>query len=200
MMLNMSPTPPEESSTEPQPLARRQLLVATGIAATLAGAGAAWWNASQAPAPVQGASAPVGKEPVDGFWALQWDAPKGAVVRMADFRGHPVLLNFWATWCPPCVEELPLINAFYDKNKANGWQVLGLAIDKPAAVDAFLQKLPLHFPVALAGLSGAALGRNLGNLTGGLPFSIAVGGDGSVIQRKLGRLSESDLDTWARLK
>jgi thiol-disulfide isomerase/thioredoxin len=119
---------------------------------------------------------------------------------MADFRGRPVLINFWATWCPPCVEELPLINAFYDKNKSNGWQVLGLAIDKPVAVDTFLQKLPLHFPVGLAGLSGAELGRNLGNLTGGLPFSIALSADGSVIQRKLGRLSESDLDTWSRLK
>lgn len=199
-MLNMNPTPSDQPTTEAEPLARRQILMATGIVAALAGVGAAWWNASQEPAPAQGGSAPAGKEPVEGFWALQWDAPGGTVVRMADFRGHPVLLNFWATWCPPCVEELPLINAFYDKNKANGWQVLGLAIDKPAAVEAFLQKLPLHFPVGLAGLSGAALGRDLGNLTGGLPFSVALGGDGGVAQRKLGRLSESDLDTWARLK
>jgi thiol-disulfide isomerase/thioredoxin len=200
-MKMMPPDEPlSETQAEVQPLARRQLLVASGIAAAIAGVGTAWWNAAQdsAPAPVGGA--PGGKEPIEGFWALQWDAPGGAIVRMADFRGRPVLINFWATWCPPCVEELPLINAFYDKNKANGWQVLGLAVDKPAAVDSFLQKMPLHFPVGLAGLSGAALGRDLGNLTGGLPFSVALGGDGGVIQRKLGRLSESDLDTWARLK
>lgn len=196
----MNPIHTDEPSVEAEPLARRQILVATGIVAAMAGVGAAWWNASQEPAPAQGGSVGGSKEPVDGFWALQWDAPGGAVVRMADFRGRPVLLNFWATWCPPCVEELPLINAFYDKNKANGWQVLGLAIDKPAAVDAFLQKMPLHFPVGLAGMSGAALGRDLGNLTGGLPFSVALAGDGNVIQRKLGRLAESDLDTLGRLK
>lgn len=196
----MNPTHTDEPAPEAEPLARRQILVATGIVAALAGAGAAWWNASQEPVPAQGGSAAGSKEPVDGFWALQWDAPGGSVVRMADFRGRPVLLNFWATWCPPCVEELPLINAFYEKNKANGWQVLGLAVDKPAAVDSFLQKLPLHFPVGLAGLSGAALGRDLGNLTGGLPFSVALSGDGTVIQRKLGRLTESDLESLGRLK
>ena len=119
---------------------------------------------------------------------------------MQSFRGRPLLLNFWATWCPPCVEELPLINAFYQQNKANGWQVLGLAVDKLASVQAFLQKMPLDFPVGMAGLAGADLGRGLGNLAGGLPFSVVVGGNGQVLQRKMGRLSASDLDAWVRLK
>jgi len=132
---------------------------------------------------------------------LQWEVPQGGdFMRMADFRGRPLLLNFWATWCPPCVEELPLINAFYKENLANGWQVLGLAVDKASAVQAFLKKMPLEFPVGMAGIAGADLGRSLGNLAGGLPFSVALSANGSVIQRKMGRLTASDLQAWARLK
>jgi thiol-disulfide isomerase/thioredoxin len=111
-----------------------------------------------------------------------------------------LLVNFWATWCPPCIEELPLINAFYRENNANGWQVLALAIDRLAPVQSFLAQHPLDFPVAMAGMSGTELVRSLGNLSGGLPFSVAVGGDGSVLQRKLGRLSSDDLAVWRSLK
>ena len=174
--------------------ASRRTMLAAGAVAALAGLGAAWWSARTT---TTGGGA---SEPVEGFWTLQWDTPQGGQVRLADFRGRPLLINFWATWCPPCIEELPLIDAFFQKNKANGWQVIGLAVDKPSAVQAFLQKMPLQFPVGLAGLSGADLGRNLGNLAGGLPFTVALAGDGRVMQRKMGKLTQSDLDAWAALK
>jgi thiol-disulfide isomerase/thioredoxin len=175
---------------------QRRILVGVGAAAALVGVGAAVWLGRR--------SAPVSAEPVaeavPGLWSLAWDMPQGGSLTMASLRGRPLLINFWATWCPPCVEELPLINAFYNQNKANGWQVIGLAVDKPTSVQSFLTKMPLDFPVGLAGLSGTELGKNLGNLTGGLPFSVALGSDGAVAQRKLGRLSADDLSQWARLK
>ena len=174
-------------------MGRRAILGGAAAAAALAGAGVAWWRTKMP-------EIPPGAMPVEGFWSMQWETPQGGVVPMQSFRGRPLLLNFWATWCPPCVEELPLINAFYQQNKANGWQVLGLAVDKLASVQAFLQKMPLDFPVGMAGLAGADLGRGLGNLAGGLPFSVVVGGNGQVLQRKMGRLSASDLDAWVRLK
>jgi thiol-disulfide isomerase/thioredoxin len=176
------------------PVPRRQLLL--GLAATaamLAGAGVAWWKADHR----QDAAA--GNLDV-AFWDMQWETPVGVPLPMRGFAGHPLLLNFWATWCPPCVEELPLINAFYLENKAKGWQVLGLAVDKLAPVQSFLKAMPLDFPVAMAGIQGADLARTLGNASGGLPFSVLIGADGSVLQRKLGRLRESDLQTWAGLK
>jgi thiol-disulfide isomerase/thioredoxin len=176
--------------------AQRRILLATGAVAAVAGLGAAWWRSHDVKLP---AKQSVG-EPVDGFWALSWDAPGGGVVQMRSFQGKPLILNFWATWCPPCIEELPLINAFYGQNKANGWQVLGLAVDKPSSVQTFLQKMPLDFPLGLAGLSGAALGRSLGNLAGGLPFTVVIAADGGVVQRKMGRLTPADLEHWARLK
>lgn len=139
-------------------------------------------------------------EPVPDFWAQQWQTPQDTPLAMAQFKGRPLLVNFWATWCPPCVDELPLLNSFYQQQGAQGVQILGLAIDRKEAVLPFLQKLPLGFPVAMAGMGGADLGRALGNLTGGLPFSVLVASDGTVAQRKMGRVQAEDLEAWAAVK
>lgn len=193
--LETEPTRPNHHPDGAPPAAanRRWLLGATAASAAVLGAGFAWW---QLPSPHGPAATP----PVDGFWSMQWDMPQGGRVAMEAFRGRPLLVNFWATWCAPCVEELPLINDFYRQNKANGWQVLALAVDRLASVQSFLQKMPLDFPVGMAGASGTELGRGLGNLAGGLPFSVVVSADGMVVQRKLGRLTPDDLAAWLRLK
>lgn len=178
---------------------RRYVLAGTAAAAALLGVGVSWWrlHGEGSDAPVSGADV---QEPVAGFWAGQWTSPAGGILPMSGFKGRPLLINFWATWCPPCVEELPLINTFYLQNKAAGWQVLGLAVDGASAVNKFLEKMPLAFPVALAAMGGVELGRNLGNLTGGLPFSVALSADGRVLQRKMGRLTSDDLAAWSAQK
>jgi thiol-disulfide isomerase/thioredoxin len=168
-------------------------LGATAASAAALGAGVAVWR-------LQAPEVPAAEPPVDGFWAMQWDTPQGTRLTMESFRGKPLLINFWATWCTPCVEELPLINDFYRQNRMNGWQVLALAVDKLAPVQSFLQRMPLDFPVGMAGATGTELGRALGNLAGGLPFSVVLSGDGMVVQRKLGRLTPDDLTAWLRLK
>lgn len=173
-------------------LGRRWILRGLAGSAALAGVGAAVWRGL--------GDAPVTAEPVPGFWAQRWESPEGQVVALQQFRGRPLLINFWATWCPPCVDELPLINQFFREHQANGWQVLGLAVDKKAPVQAFLQRMPLSFPVALAGMAGADLGRSLGNLSGGLPFSVVLSSDGVLRQRRMGRVLPADLQVWAGLK
>lgn len=184
-----------ESENGPQAAGRRKLMLGlAGLVAAAAGAGAAWWRTH-----AQG-GADSANQPPTGFWDLQWDTPQGGKVQMQSFRGKPLLINFWATWCPPCIEELPLINDFFQKNSANGTQVLGLAIDRPDAVQGFLQKIPLKFPVGLAGANGSELAGQLGNPSGALPYSLLIGADGSILQRRLGKLSHSDLDAWAQLK
>ncbi len=119
---------------------------------------------------------------------------------LAAFKGKPVLVNFWATWCPPCVEELPLLDRFYQENKANSWQVVGIAVDQRDPVVRFLGKMPLQYPVVLAGISGIELGKSLGNLSGGLPFTVVLGSDGLIAHRKMGRVTPDDLKTWALLR
>lgn len=174
-------------------LPRRALLGVVAAAALGAGATAAWMRGRKASESAITSAAP-------DFWALQWTTPDGEPLPMQSFQGRPLLVNFWATWCPPCVEELPLINAFYKENKANGWQVLGLAVDKAALVKTFLTKTPLAFPVGMAGLGGTDLSRKLGNLAGGLPFTVAVDSGGGIILRKMGQVTADDLQALRGLK
>ena len=190
--------PPTESSVSsasgdgPTHVSRRRALYA-GVAgaAALGGAGLAWGC-------LQPRAVQAGAE--QALWTQAFDTPEGAQLAMGAFAGKPLLLNFWATWCPPCVEELPLLNTFHRENKANGWQVVGLAIDQPSSVRKFLARLPLDFPVGLAGLGGSELGRSLGNLTGGLPFTVVFGAEGRVLHRKMGQVTPQDLQKWVALR
>jgi hypothetical protein len=95
---------------------------------------------------------------------------------------------------------MPLIDAFFREHGANGWQVLGLAIDRPDAVRQFLARRPVSYPVGLAGLQGTELVRRLGNTEEGLPFTVAIDPAGTIMGRKLGRLDASDLQRWRREK
>lgn len=174
-----------------EPSRRRWLYAAVAAAAGLGGAGLAWWKFS--PRPVEDKAAVA-------LWSLSFDTPAGDRLMMPSLQGRPLLINFWATWCPPCIEELPLLDAFYKENASKGWQVLGLAVDKIAPVRDFLAKQPLTFPVALAGMEGVSLSKSLGNVSGGLPFSVVLGADGMIRNRKIGKVSPSDLALWRELK
>jgi peroxiredoxin len=89
------------------------------------------------------------------------------------------------------------LDAFYRENAAKGWQVLGVAIDRVEAVQVFLRKTSVTFPVAMAGLGGTELGRSFGNQAGGLPFTVVLGADGTVAHRKMGQITHQDLAAWA---
>lgn len=174
----------------------RRNMALGGVAALagLAGVGVAWHQFQ--PHEAGPASAKTADDP---FWALSFDTPDGQTLAMSSLRGKPVLVNFWATWCPPCVEELPLLDSFYQDNKAKNWQVLGLAVDQPSAVRKWLQAKPLSFAVGMAGLGGTELSKSMGNLAGSLPFSVVFGASGELLHRKIGKVSAEDLALWAKL-
>ena len=180
----------DEEPTAIEMRRRRLLYAAVAAAAGLCGAGLALWKYSGSGA--RGAVDP-------SLWQLKFDTPTGDSLALQDFQGKPLVLNFWATWCPPCVEEMPLLDRFYREHSTNGWQVLGLAIDRMESVQRFLRDFPVAYAIALAESGGPALGRSLGNLSGGLPFSVVIGPDGQIIQRKIGRVSPDDLNAWAAL-
>ena len=167
---------------------RRALYAGAAVGAALAGAGFAWWSNRLSPPTATGHAA---------FWGGTLDTPSGAPLVLSTLLGKPLLLNFWATWCPPCVEELPLLDGFYLQNRSKGWQVLGIAIDQPSAVRNWLQRSPLSFAVALGGLQGSEMSKSLGNASGGLPFSVLFSARGDVLERKLGQLSAADLRAWS---
>jgi thiol-disulfide isomerase/thioredoxin len=170
---------------------RRTLFGVAAIAAGIAGAGVAWWR--HTPTAVL-------SEAEQAFWTAQLNDPQGRPLDLSAFRGQRLLVNFWATWCPPCVEELPMLNAFHAAQGANGWRVLGLAVDQPKAVQTFMQRLPLNFPVGMAGFSGVELSRTLGNPNGGLPFTVVFDAKNIVQHQKVGKVSEADLAAWAAME
>jgi len=171
------------------PNRRAWMVGGLSVAAGLAGALVAWQKFE--PHAVM-------DEAVLNFWMQSFERPEGGTLLMQEFQGKPLLINFWATWCPPCIEELPLIDAFYNRNKSKSLQVIGLAVDQPSMVRRYLSQKPLSFPVGLAGFNGTELGRTLGNAQSVLPFSVIFDAKGRLLAQKAGKLDQADLDAWLK--
>ena len=171
------------------PNRRAWMVGGLSVAAGLAGALVAWQKFE--PHAVM-------DEAVLNFWMQSFERPEGGTLLMQEFQGKPLLINFWATWCPPCIEELPLIDAFYNRNKSKSLQVIGLAVDQPSMVRRYLTQKPLSFPVGLAGFNGTELGRTLGNAQSVLPFSVIFDAKGRLLAQKAGKLEQADLDAWLK--
>ena len=165
----------------------RRSLLAVALAAMAAGAA---WNGWRYQAAALNPSA------LQSLWDASFEQPDGSMLKLADYRGKPLVLNFWATWCTPCVEEMPLLNAFYQQNKSKNWQMIGLAIDQPSAVKRFLSQYPVEYAIGLAGLEGTQLMKTLGNEAGGLPFTLVLNAQSNVQMRKLGKLTSGDIQSW----
>lgn len=165
---------------------RALVLGAASLGAVAAGAGTAWWRARRGDR-IAG--------PAD-IWGLSFATLDGPPLAMSTLRGKPLLLNFWATWCVPCVIEMPILDAF-SRARDKDCNVLALAIDAAAPVRRFIAERALRLPVALAGDVGVDLVRQLGNIAGGLPFSVLFDAAGSPVQRKLGAVDAPLLDAWA---
>lgn len=188
----MSDSPESMHATRRAWIGRCAAVLGVAVAGTAAG----WWwrQRSQAgdTSPENAAAA--------ALWILPWLTPTGTAWDPAPLRGKRVVVNFWAPWCPPCVEEMPMLDQFYQAHQGRGWVVLGVALDRPAAVQAFLRKNPVGFPIVMGGIDGMDWARSLGNAHGGLPFTVVLDALGQVQQRRLGRLQESHLRQWAELE
>lgn len=112
---------------------------------------------------------------------------------LASFQGKILIINFWATWCAPCVEEMPELVELQNEFDTAKLQVLGLSIDSPSNVRTFAEKYKITYPLLLAGMTGSELSRGFGNQTGGLPFTVLITPSGAVQKTYLGRLNMTEL-------
>lgn len=129
--------------------------------------------------------------PANPVFGRSFDDLQGQSQPLSQFMGKPILLNFWASWCAPCVREMPLLDTLHHEHP--DMVLLGLAVDTKKNVLRFLDKTPVSYPILLTGTKGIPLMRELGNKGGGLPFSVLFNRDGKAVDQSLGELHESDI-------
>ncbi len=118
---------------------------------------------------------------------------KGTPKSLRDFLGHPLIVNFWATWCEPCRREMPLLQQLHQRYQSEGLQVLGVAVDSRPAVQQYLRTRPVNYPI-LAGESEGTDAMSRFGTQPVLPFSVFTDADGRIILLKLGELHPEEAD------
>jgi thiol-disulfide isomerase/thioredoxin len=129
---------------------------------------------------------------------LTLTTPDGAVHNLSRWQGKVLVVNFWATWCEPCREEIPALMRVQDKTSAKGVQIVGIGIDDAAKINEFVRALHIRYPIAVAGLQAVEITRKLGNAVGGLPYTLVLDRSGGLVASHLGALTEERLDTILR--
>ena len=171
---------PDNARMNPSPtsLLRRHWLWGLGAAAAAAGAGVAWWRLQPGEALPQA---------VQSFWQQRFEPPGGGVLDMAAFRGKPLLVNFWATWCPPCKEELPSLQTLHDIGGGD-LMVIGINVRETATrVRRYVESTGLGFPVVLD--PQAEMAKRYGVTA--FPTTLLIAPDGRVRWRVLGEVDWS---------
>ncbi len=135
-------------------------------------------------------------EPVPAF-ALTDLEGKSAELPKA-YAGRPLLINVWASWCGPCIEEMPELQRFHAEQDSNGVQVIGIALDDEAAVREFLKKIPVAYPLFLDGAGPRDAGVRLGNPKGVLPYSVLISADGRLLKQRIGPFEHGEIAAWAK--
>ena len=118
----------------------------------------------------------------------------GKTHTLGEWRGKLVLLNFWATWCPPCRREIPLFIQTQNRYAQQGLQIVGIAVDNPEPVARYWQEMHFNYPILLADDHTFDLMAAYGDTDGSLPYSVLIKPDGQVVKAKLGAFEETELE------
>ncbi len=116
----------------------------------------------------------------------------------AAYQGRPLLINLWASWCAPCVREMPALDAFSRQQGTNGIQVVGIALDDPADVRAFLRRVDVSYPIVIDAPGARDAGVQLGNAAGVLPYSVLVSPDGVLLKQRIGPFAPGEIGRWSQ--
>lgn len=123
---------------------------------------------------------------------------EGRARSLGEWRGKVLVVNYWATWCTPCREEIPVFIRLQRKYGDKGLQFVGIAIDRAEAAAAFSQEFGINYPVLLGGADAIEVSRRAGNRMGALPFTVILDRSGAIVARELGGLKEARLDELIR--
>ena len=181
---------PQPAQTPVAQPPRRTLLA--GLAALFLGAGAfvAWWRSRP--------DTSGGEQALETFFAAKWADAAGRPFDAQALRGKPLVINFWATWCPPCVEEMPELASLQTELAPIGVVIVGIGIDSESKIRQFSEKHQFNYPLLPAGAGGAELTRAFGNQAAALPFTVVIARNGRIRRRILGRFRLDDLRQAAR--
>ncbi len=163
-----------------------------GLLAALAGL-SLWLAGNSATSPAL-APGPIEASPA-AIQAARFTDPAGQGHTLAQFAGKVVVVNFWATWCPPCREEMPAFVRLQGRWGGRGVQFVGLAQDDAGKVKAFARELGVNYPLWLGGAEVMDLSRRLGNRRGMLPHTVLLDAQGRVLESRIGIYAESDLES-----
>lgn len=165
--------------------------IALGLAAFCALAGTLWsWQRSGA--------APDSADPAAlHLFAQKLPDADGVDRPLSTWRGKLLVVNFWATWCAPCVEEMPELQRFADQFAPRGMAVLGIGVDDLDKIREFRRQHQLHIPLLAAGFDGMELARQLGNPEPVLPYTALISPDSRILEEHSGRIGLDELRKWA---
>ena len=132
--------------------------------------------------------------------SMRLATPDGQAVELpGSWAGRDTVVNLWATWCAPCLKEMPELDAFARDQAPNGTQVAGIALDDAAAVRAFLRDHGIAYPSLVDTPGPADAGVRLGNPAGVLPYSLLVSADGRILKTRIGPFADkAEIEAWAR--
>lgn len=165
----------------------RILYVAGGLAAA-AGVAFGLYSVGTAAPPVNGAA----------LFSQSFSDSEGKAVSLTPLKGKIVVVNFWAPWCAPCVEEMPRLSKLAAEYKSHNVEFLGIGIDSAHNIADFQKKVQVTYPLVVGGAQGSDLVREFGDNAGALPYTFILDGSGNVRESKLGQITEKELRAWLK--
>lgn len=136
----------------------------------------------------------ISSEAIARLFATELNDSEGKTQAFKQWQGRTLVVNFWATWCPPCREEMPSFSRLQTKYEANGVQFVGIALDTGENVIEFSKQYPTTYPLLIADSEGTELTRQLGNSRLALPYTVVISAHNEIRLSRLGRVSEQELD------
>ena len=135
---------------------------------------------------------------VDALWQFRFPDVQGHDHPLSQWRGQVLVVNFWASWCAPCREEIPDFVALRAKYRPNGVEFVGIAIDSAENTSKFTQRFQVNYPFLIGEGAASGLARQLGDPSGALPYTIVLDRSGAIVLSHLGRLPRATLESTLR--